>query len=114
MSLQGQQGQGQQFSSRGRPLNPAEQKNQVAANALASMASARAARKQLMKEQLIPQLQQNPQLMEIIHTVLKTQDDLDILNELFLQMNTGRGGKKRRRTKRRRTLRRRTLRRRRY
>ena len=107
-------GQGQQFSSRGRPLNPAEQKNQVAANALASMASARAARKQLMKEQLIPQLQQNPQLMEIIHTVLKTQDDLDILNELFLQMNTGRGGKKRRRTKRRRTLRRRTLRRRRY
>ena len=100
-------GQGQQFSSRGRPLNPAEQKNQVAANALASMASARAARKQLMKEQLIPQLQQNPQLMEIIHTVLKTQDDLDILNELFLQMNTGRGGKKRRRTLRRRTLRRR-------
>ena len=127
MSLQGQQGQGQQFSSRGRPLNPAgPSKNQIAAEQLASMASARAARKELMKEQLIPQLQQNPQLIQQIHTVLQDQQDLDILNELFREISMGSasstgsmdtgssGGKKRRRTKRRRTLRRRTLRRRRY
>ena len=74
----------------------------------AARAQARAARKQLMKEHLIPQLQQNTQLIQQIQTVLKTQDDLDILNELFLEMNMGsRGGKKRRRTLRRRTLRRR-------
>ena len=104
------------FSSRGRPLNPAgPSKNQIAAEQLASMASARAARKELMKEQLIPQLQQNPQLIQQIHTVLQDQQDLDILNELFKDMGMGSsGGKKRRRTKRRRTLRRRTLRRRRY
>ncbi len=82
----------------------------------AARAEARDARKQLMKEQLLPQLQANPQLMEMIHTVLQNKQDMDILNELFSEMNTGRGGKrsKKRRTKRRRTLRRRTLRRRRY
>lgn len=109
------------FSRSGRQIIQPEQKNQIAANALANMASARAARKQLMKEQLIPQLQANPQLIQQIQTVLQTQDDLDILNELFGEMavnsasgsmDTGsRGGK---RSKRRRTLRRRTLRRRRY
>ena len=107
-------GQGQQFSSRGRPLNPAEQKNQVAANALASMASARAARKQLMKEQLIPQLQSNTELIQQIQTVLQDQQDIDILNELFGEMNMGSGSRGGKRSKRRRTLRRRTLRRRRY
>jgi hypothetical protein len=103
------------FSRSGRPIIQAEQKNQVAANQLAIMESARAARKQLMKEQLLPQLQANPQLMDMIPTVLQTKEDMDILNELFSEMNTGRGGKrsKKRMTKRRRTLRRMTLRKRR-
>ena len=51
----------------------------------AARAQARAARKELMKEQLIPQLQQNPQLIQQIQTVLKTQDDLDILHLFSFQ-----------------------------
>ena len=103
------------FSRSGRQIIQPEQKNQVAANALASMASVRDARKQLMKEQLLPQLQANPQLMNMIHTVLQTKEDMDILNELFSEMNTGRGGKRSKKSnKRRRTLKKRTLRRRRY
>lgn len=105
--------QQQQFSSRGRPLIQAgPSKNQFAADELARMAAVRDARKQLMKEQLLPQLQANPQLMDMIHTVLQDPNDMDILNELFSEMNTGRGGKKRRRTQRRRTLKRMTKRRR--
>ena len=103
------------FSRSGRQIIQPEQKNQVAANALASMASVRDARKQLMKEQLLPQLQANPQLMNMIHTVLQTKEDMEILNELFSEMNTGRGGKRSKKSnKRRRTLKKRTLRRRRY
>ena len=79
-----------------------------------------------MRTQMIPQLQANMELMNQIQTVLRDQDDVDILNELFREISMGSasstgsmdtgssGGKKRRRTKRRRTLRRRTLRRRRY
>jgi len=78
----------------------------------AARAQARDARKKLIKEQLIPQLQQNTQLMEIIHTVLQDQQDIDILNELFGEMTVtsgsgSRGGKKRRRTLRRRMTKRR-------
>jgi hypothetical protein len=105
------------FSRSGRQIIQPEQKNQIAANALASMASARAARKELIKTQLIPQLQANPELIQQIQTVLKTQDDLDILNELFRDMGMGsRGGKRSKKSnKRRKTLRRRmTKRRRRY
>ena len=103
------------FSRSGRPIIQAEQKNQVAADELARMAAVRDARKQLMKEQLLPQLQANPQLMDMIHTVLQDPNDMDILNELFSEMNTGRGGKRSKKSnKRRRTLKKRTLRRRRY
>ena len=99
--------EGQQFSSRGRMIRQPEQKNQIAADALASMASVRAARKNAMRQQL----QAYPQLTQQLQSLLQTQDDLDILNELFSEMTTGRGGKrsKKRMTKRRRTLKKRTL-----
>ena len=109
-----------------RNRTPVVQKTQIAAVELARMASARAARKEAMRTQMIPQLQANMELMNQIQTVLRDQDDVDILNELFREISMGSasstgsmdtgssGGKKRRRTKRRRTLRRRTLRRRRY
>ena len=82
----------------------------------AARAKARADRKEAMRTQLIPQLKANPQLMEIIHNVLKTQDDLDILNELFGEMTvtSGSGSRGGKRSKRRRTLRRRMTKRRRY
>ena len=107
--------QGAQFSRYGREIKPPEQKNQIAADGLASMASMAASVRAARKNEIKRQLQANPQLMEIIGTVLKTQEDMDILNELFSEMTTGKGGKRRRRTinKRRRTNRKRTLRRRR-
>ena len=95
------------FSRSGRQIIQPEQNNQIAANALASMASVRAARKDAMRQQL----QANPQLTQQLQSLLQTQEDMDILNELFSEMNTGRGGGKR--SKRRRTLKKRTLKRRR-
>ena len=82
--------------------NPYAQKFTSTAADTAARAEARAARKQLMKEQLIPQLQANPQLMDMIHTVLQDPNDIADLVALLGEMNMGRGGK--RRTKRRRTL----------
>jgi hypothetical protein len=133
-------GQGQQFSSRGRPLIQAgPSKNQIAADELARMAAASANRMRVKLQQKAPhfllELQGNPQLQEELLTTMPTKDDYDDFVALLREMNqmninsgsgsigsgmgmgmdTGSsGGSKRRRTKRRRTLRRRTLRRRRY
>ena len=129
-------GQGQQFSSRGRPLIQAgPSKNQIAADELARMAANRANRMRVKLQQQAPhfllQLQGNPQLQEELLTTMPTKDDYDDFVALLREMNqmninsgsgsigsgmdTGSsGGRKRRRTKRRRTLRRRMTKRRRY
>ena len=76
--------------------------------------AARAAKKETMRQQLeqnsqlLQQLQQNSQLLQQLQTVVKTQEDIDILSELLGEMTMGssRGGRRRRRTnKRHRTFR---------
>lgn len=68
--------------------------------------SDRASRKEAMRQQL----QENPQLIQQLQTVVKTPDDVSILTELLGEMNinTSRGGKRmtKTRTNRRRTLKR--------
>ena len=119
--------EGQQFSRSGRQIIQPKQKNQIAAEQLASMAATRANRMRVKLQQqapqLLEQLQGNPQLQEQLLTTMPTKDDYEDFVALLREMNqmninsgsgmdTGsRGGK---RSKRRRTLRRRTLRRRRY
>ena len=128
-------GQGQQFSSRGRPLIQAgPSKNQVAADELARMAAARANRMRVKLQQQAPhfllQLQGNPQLQEELLTTMPTKDDyedfvalLREMNQMNINsgsgsmdsgMNTGSGSRGGKRSKRRRTLRRRMTKRRRY
>ena len=128
-------GQGQQFSSRGRPLIQAgPSKNQVAADELARMAAARANRMRVKLQQQAPhfllQLQGNPQLQEELLTTMPTKDDyedfvalLREMNQMKINsgsgsmdsgMNTGSGSRGGKRSKRRRTLRRRMTKRRRY
>ena len=84
-------GQGQQFSSRGRPLIQAgPSKNQIAAEQLASMASARANRMrrklELEAPQLLEQLQGNPQLQQQLLTTIQIKDDYDDFVALLNQM----------------------------
>ena len=123
------------FSRSGRQIIQPEQKNQIAAEQLASMASARANRMrrklELEAPQLLEQLQGNPQLQQQLLTTIQIKDDYDdfvaLLNQMKqMNINSGSGsigsgmdtgssgGRKRRRTKRRRTLRRRMTKRRRY
>jgi len=64
----------------------------------ADRAQARANKKEAMRQQL----EQNSQLLQQLQTVVKTQEDIDILTELLGEMTMNRGGK---RSKRRRTFR---------
>jgi hypothetical protein len=58
----------------------------------ADRAQARANKKEAMRQQL----EQNSQLLQQLQTVVKTQEDIDILTELLGEMNMGnRGGKSR-------------------
>ena len=100
------------FSSRGRQLNQASPSNgQIAFAAGTELSTQRDLKKNAMRQQL----QANPQFTQQLQSLLQTQEDMDILNELFTEMNTGRGGKRSKKSnKRRRTLKKRTLRRRRY
>ena len=126
--------EGQQFSRSGRQIIQPKQKNQIAAEQLASMAATRANRMRVKLQQqapqLLEQLQGNPQLQEQLLTTMPTKDDyedfvalLREMNQMNINsgsgsmdsgMNTGSGSRGGKRSKRRRTLRRRTLRRRRY
>jgi hypothetical protein len=90
------------YNLRQNPTQAGPSKSQIAANELARMAAARDTKKEAMRQQL----QQNPQLLQQLQTVVKTQEDIDILTELLGEMNMNRGGRRRRRTnKRRRTFR---------